>query len=189
MHMRSFNPCCIGLGIQTGCVRRLAYWPQVSILVVLDWVFKRKRFIWKPDFQNVSILVVLDWVFKQSYLAGCEWGWERVSILVVLDWVFKPAGCVVVPGVTPEFQSLLYWIGYSNRLLPHKARLTNRCFNPCCIGLGIQTMRLFGALHAGNCFNPCCIGLGIQTMRMVQSTCRPLKRFNPCCIGLGIQTP
>ena len=70
-----------------------------------------------------------------------------VSILVVLDWVFKPAGarepdtvpdgfnpCCIGLGIQTElqeiylergemFQSLLYWIGYSNILMQNTKHL------------------------------------------------------------------
>ena len=66
--MLCFNPCCIGLGIQTRWQK-----PWTSLLC------------------DVSILVVLDWVFKQK-----DYGYFRKSL--------------------KKFQSLLYWIGYSNEL-------------------------------------------------------------------------
>ena len=64
---------------------------------------------------------------------------KQVSILVVLDWVFKPA----------------------DRLVRAAVRLR---FNPCCIGLGIQTRSKNQNDFMLSGFNPCCIGLGIQTM-------------------------
>ena len=93
----------------------------------------------------------------------CEGMCGVVSILVVLDWVFKPSGlsAVVVPyfcfnpcciglGIQTvcggadwerpvKFQSLLYWIGYSNSRSPTVHADPMPSFNPCCIGLGIQT--------------------------------------------------
>ena len=137
----------------------------VSILVVLDWVFKRRNARRGHVRGGVSILVVLDWVFKQlaefrpqvhgeSFNPCCiglgiqtrggtpvRMGNRPVSILVVLDWVFKPdapitGGCGVI------------------------------CFNPCCIGLGIQTIANLRQLVDTASFNPCCIGLGIQTCVM-----------------------
>ena len=87
----SFNPCCIGLGIQTRRIR------QHGCIA-----------------QYVSILVVLDWVFKLSSACQVHRHVNQVSILVVLDWVFKPLPAFRVSGVMNAFQSLLYWIGYSN---------------------------------------------------------------------------
>ena len=86
-----FNPCCIGLGIQT-C-----------------------RFL--VEYSSIPV----------------------VSILVVLDWVFKPSSSAEESTSFSLFQSLLYWIGYSNLVLAQRNQLHFRCFNPCCIGLGIQT--------------------------------------------------
>ena len=162
----SFNPCCIGLGIQTSdtsgsalkgkLFQSLLYWigysndfihpltlgtNGVSILVVLDWVFKREAERGKLTLAlAVSILVVLDWVFKPAWKkryrlfqaisfnpcciglgiqtlhgnTGAQ-GRSRVSILVVLDWVFKHEAVEADYRAAVLFQSLLYWIGYSNR--------------------------------------------------------------------------
>ena len=111
------------------------------------------------------------------------------------------------------FQSLLYWIRPSDLEEIEVELVATIGFNPCCIGLGLQTgqfphqyhqRQMFQSLlywirpsdasrsarpmSAISRFNPCCIGLGLQT------TCRGLcnvpatKCFNPCCIGLGLQT-
>ena len=161
---KCFNPCCIGLGIQTHCrAQSMALSGIVSILVVLDWVFKPgtsfsirptgfsfqsllywigysnhfssslKRIAWHSFnpcciglgiqtvccrvrggvVYEVSILVVLDWVFK-PYELPVQCVGLLVSILVVLDWVFKPPTSFAAFTQSFTFQSLLYWIGYSN---------------------------------------------------------------------------
>ena len=139
-----FNPCCIGLGIQTcAAACRFRRRSRVSILVVLDWVFKPGRNTLTPAERRVSILVVLDWVFKPDEVPGHRARGCVVSILVVLDWVFKPTieGDVVLNP--RRFQSLLYWIGYSNNTRLRKFAHQSIRFNPCCIGLGIQTWLFF----------------------------------------------
>ena len=123
--MKSFNPCCIGLGIQT--------------------LF---------DLKNSQTLFF-------------------VSILVVLDWVFKRRAVSVRRFTNVVFQSLLYWIGYSNKSLVLVVEAPMKSFNPCCIGLGIQTSSAVqppASIASG--FNPCCIGLGIQT----SASSRPAQR-------------
>ena len=166
-----FNPCCIGLGIQTTMTLHQVFRVvEVSILVVLDWVFKHttkmvdeKYYIGfnpcciglgiqtpppppppsfvmpcfnpcciglgiqtscrrhgSPAHAGVSILVVLDWVFKRV----SQWRKE----LAVIS--FNP--CCIGLGIQThdgqklrcfmaEFQSLLYWIGYSNHAMYHLA--------------------------------------------------------------------
>ena len=88
---------------------------------------------------------------------------NKVSILVVLDWVFKPAGARE-PDAAPDG------------------------FNPCCIGLGIQT---FGGVVETQ------PGGGVSILVVLDWVFKPaqgsargqaVKGFNPCCIGLGIQT-
>ena len=111
----------------------------VSILVVLDWVFKQctsaGSSLTKPRFNPCCIGLGI-----QTLVDGCEarradW----VSILVVLDWVFKPYESGGKLYNVLEFQSLLYWIGYSNNQGIAVGPEPRLGFNPCCIGLGIQT--------------------------------------------------
>ena len=50
----------------------------------------------------------------------------------------------------PEFQSLLYWIGYSNAVGGVYNQLKGFCFNPCCIGLGIQTAEMVAVAYCAS---------------------------------------
>ena len=60
-------------------------------------------------------------------------------------------------------------------------------FNPCCIGLGIQTSRLRN-LHASfKLFQSLLYWIGYSNGFMRCASSSDI-RFNPCCIGLGIQT-
>ena len=134
-----FNPCCIGLGIQT--LFRAADFPAASVFqsllywighsdsagVTVGWktlgMFQSLLYwIGHSDkcparccspMSDVSILVVLDWAFRPRF--------ERrrrnpriVSILVVLDWAFRQTDMIIEKPRNPRFQSLLYWIGHSD---------------------------------------------------------------------------
>ena len=89
-------------------------------------------------FLVVSILVVLDWVFKR----GCGVGINMFCVsfnpcCIGLGIQTRDAGKVSLAELL--FQSLLYWIGYSNRQHMMEKSSSWIGFNPCCIGLGIQT--------------------------------------------------
>ena len=92
--------------------------------------------------------------------------------------------------------------------------LYNVCFNPCSVGLGIQTWQgidnikvngiefqsLFCWIRDSDTgyqhlpiikswsFNPCSVGLGIQTTPSGGTESQFELCFNPCSVGLGIQT-
>ena len=211
--LAGFNPCCIGLGIQTVRMqKRVMKLKAVSILVVLDWVFKPIHSA-KPSLQMasfnpcciglgiqtlhcrgvsipyaVSILVVLDWVFKRASLDLIAYADYIVSILVVLDWVFKQAMELVKLFRDQGFQSLLYWIGYSNSMSNRSFSLEIKSFNPCCIGLGIQTAADDPYRLRYGWFQSLLYWIGYSNAGLALPVVRSLSGFNPCCIGLGIQT-
>ena len=160
-----FNPCCIGLGIQTlGIDPDTIHRYKVSILVVLDWVFKQV---------DLDADVIRALMFQSLlYWIGYSNHRERrvvvvrmqVSILVVLDWVFKRAGIADRVLCIERFQSLLYWIGYSNSVNRRIGNAHASVFQSLLYWIGYSNHLGRFSLHgAVKCFNPCCIGLGIQT--------------------------
>ncbi len=65
---------------------------------------------------------------------------------------------------TPGFQSLLCWIRDSDDSDCRIIWKDRSRFNPCSVGLGIQTsVPATIPVAQGCCFNPCSVGLGIQT--------------------------
>ena len=117
-----FNPCCIGLGIQTP-----ARWRHAA--------------------------------------TG-----SPVSILVVLDWVFKPFPALDRTITIDGFQSLLYWIGYSNPMSADFADVSGSRFNPCCIGLGIQTAQAKWGAASGSLFQSLLYWIGYSNSSSVKAS-------------------
>ena len=112
----SFNPCCIGLGIQTPDLPLLRDCRQyVSILVVLDWVFKlgscRTQQTAYCRFQSL-----LYWIGYSNGLARLCASAFVCRFQSLLYWIGYSNAIATIVTITPEerFQSLLYWIGYSN---------------------------------------------------------------------------
>ncbi len=135
-----FNPCCIGLGV--GTEPR----PDGRLLMTLP-------------FQSL-----LYWIGRG-------------------DLSSSPP-----PATARRFQSLLYWIGRGDNI-GNPSQMNTARFQSLLywIGRGDHVECAKGACLAW-CFNPCCIGLGVGTVRAKRSHCRTLQCFNPCCIGLGVGT-
>ena len=212
---KGFNPCCIGLGIQTCrlcCCTRSN--PRVSILVVLDWVFKPATAPQGPAYEPV-FQSLLYWI-GYSNDAPIRRPARRQLFQSLLYWIgySNHAYGPVYLSASEAFQSLLYWIGYSNSLAVWLLLGLSLCFNPCCIGLGIQTLVGVTALPEAPfvsilvvldwVFKPAHAVRKFAVLFWFQSLLywigysnwsgsnrRPSIHgcFNPCCIGLGIQTP
>ncbi len=61
------------------------------------------------------------------------------------------------------------------------------CFNPLCVGAGLQTYHARCLESGGGGFNPLCVGAGLQTCPPSRFLLRA-RCFNPLCVGAGLQT-
>ena len=122
-----------------------------------------------------------------------QWIEEENKFQSLLYWIRPSDNFPVTQDVevTNLFQSLLYWIRPSDQLRSGRfptARLD--CFNPCCIGLGLQTREHTAYTQSVQLqFQSLLYWIRPSDHGEVWSDCSTCTaRFNPCCIGLGLQT-
>ena len=86
---------------------------DVSILILLDYLFLFLSLFLILIIVLVSILILLDYLFLSDQTNMQEETGNVVSILILLDYLFLSYGDSQNGGQHPLSQSLFYWIIYS----------------------------------------------------------------------------
>ena len=162
---------------------------QVSILVLLDWLFRQNQQRQQSQYQDkVSILVLLDWLFRRLELM--DPGFTDVMFQSLFYWTgyLDMKSCESNVVIAETFQSLFYWTGYLDTFLVLMFNSFLLKFQSLFYWTGYLDLPPPGLQIAQNIVSILVLLDWLFRLRKVSIQQSTSFGFNPCSIGLVIQT-